>query len=438
MKNMVLWGIQSTVDRTFNVGEDMEKVVGKFISMGLFEKYHPLLNAVQTTGQNRDITINLEPTDPRSLADIRKASDYLQKSRKHRKGRLYRNTEQIGGDPAIAALRAHRLLGGNDGSPLPHVRYVGLLPQSVREFMRRQDPQTRHELEQVFNPANCIEIDAEPETLSIEAQHKIIISYGPGRTVKDLAPNGDFSEYCEKLKRAAGSFAGRVVVAMSIPWPQDLGARMMQAVQNTFPHVGGIFLAIKSFRKETGGALDKERARDVYRLLLPHVDLFSLNETELHDLHTVVLGNMNYQELALPNKLKELDCHAIKVCHSADGAILEVGCDPQRIINSEKFAEKPGEYLQQSLQWAVDGAAYAIDSIEQVGRMASEPMVRIYSSSVGDRSDDLFRVTFLKTVDRLPSGIISAHAPLVGRHLAAVTGVGAMFDGLLLSFLMRD
>jgi hypothetical protein len=130
MKNMVLWGIQSTVDRTFNVGEDMEKVVGKFISMGLFEKYHPLLNAVQTTGQNRDITINLEPTDPRSLADIRKASDYLQKSRKHRKGRLYRNTEQIGGDPAIAALRAHRLLGGMTGVRCPTSVTSGCCPKA--------------------------------------------------------------------------------------------------------------------------------------------------------------------------------------------------------------------------------------------------------------------------------------------------------------------
>ena len=190
MNNIVLWGIQSTVDRTYAVGEDMERVVGGFSKMGLFEKFRQVLDAVQTTGQNRDITINLDPDDPQSLQDLREAREYLQheQTKRRQEGTPYKISEHIGGDPAIAALRAYRLLGGNNASPLPRVRYVGLLPKSVRLFMERQDPQVRQELEQVFDPANCIETEAEPETLSIESQHKIIISYGPGRTVRDLAP----------------------------------------------------------------------------------------------------------------------------------------------------------------------------------------------------------------------------------------------------------
>jgi hypothetical protein len=432
MNNVVLWGIQSTVDRTYFVGEHLEKVVGAFVDMGLFKRSHQVLNAVRTTGQSSDITINLDPDSQEDRQDIQKARKYLDKQR-------YMRTEQIGGDPAIAALRAHRLLGGNEASSLPHIRYVGLLPKSVRDFMKRQSLAVRQNLERVFDPDNCIETDAEPETLAIESQRKIIIAYGPGRTVDDLAPNGDFTEFLAKLKQAAGPIAqGRVVVAVSIPWPLESGARMLAEIRDVFPHIGSIFLAIKSFRTGTGG-LNSERAENVFDLLLPNVQIFSLNETELHDLHTVVVGKKDgFKDISLPNKLKDIDCRAIKVCHSADGAILEVSCDPQRILNSRSFTERPGEFLRDSLQWATDGAAYAIDSVGETGRSASESMVRIYSSSVEDRSEDPFRVTFLKTVEKLPSGIIAAHAPLVARHLAAVTGVGAMFDGLLLSYLMRD
>jgi hypothetical protein len=432
MKNVVLWGIQSTVDRTYYVEKRMQEVLGAFIKMGLFEETHEVLKPLLTGRQVKDNTFNLKLDNPKNREDIQVARKYLQEQG-------YRKTEQIGGDPAIAALRAHHLRGGSDSSPLPHVRYVGLLPASVRDFIRKQGKEARQELEQVFNPDNCVEIDAEPETLAIEAEFKNIFSYGPGRTVNDLAPSGDFTEFLAKLKQAAGRPAqGRVVVAVSIPRPLDSGAAMLAKIRDTFSQTGSIFLAIKSFRTKTG-ELDNKLAQEVSDLLLPKVQVFSLNEAELHDLHTAVVDRKgDYKDISLPNKLKDIDCQAIKVCHSADGAILEASCDPQRILSSRNLTEKPGEFLRESLQLATDGAAYAIDSVGETGRSASESMVRIYSSSVEDRSKDQFRVTFLKTVERLPSGIIASQAPLVARHLAAVTGVGAMFDGLLLSFLMRD
>lgn len=41
-------------------------------------------------------------------------------------------------------------------------------------------------------------------------------------------------------------------------------------------------------------------------------------------------------------------------------------------------------------------------------------------------------------IERLPAGIIAVTAPLVAKRLSTLTGIGAIFDSLLVSFLMRD
>jgi hypothetical protein len=462
----VLWGIQATVDRTYGAGDDIAQLAKRWSDEEIFKdvapELHRFLYAVSTTGLSGDRTFNLPEEDPRSLTAISRIREELEgrpRPSQHAQGasrqqeageqgqttqaatsprRTYVPHEQIGGDPAIGALRAYRLGPGGNSGELPHVEYVGLLPATVADYIRDYKDDCP-ELELVFNQRNCVPLEEHPQTISIESRHKIIISYGPGRRVGYLHRNGDFTDYLAKLRQVAREYEdGRIVVALSIPWPLDLGAELLKAVKHEFRDRGRVFVAVKSFRRG-GTELDAGRAIEVYEKILSQADIISCNETELDDLDTaVVRGDRGYEEIPLPYKLKRLPLKAIKICHAGEGAILQVGCDPQRIVTSGDFADDPGKFLRESLQLATDGATYAIDSIEQEGRMASEPMVRVYSSSIEHRCEDMFRTTFLQTVERMPGGVVAVKAPLVARRLGAVTGAGAMFDALLLSFLMRD
>ena len=438
MRHSVLWGMQATVDRTFRVGDKCAEIAGEWVRMGILKEFHETLRAIGTTGLPRDMNFRV-PKTPDGCEDIKRALAFLQE----RFGKTER--AQIGGNPGISALRGYRLAAGNPQSKLPYVQYVGLYPKSVQEYV--QDSAEREpELRNVFNSETCIRVDAEPRTVAIEGEHKIILAYAPGRDVTDLyqhrggAPaggGGRFDPYVQRLCSAVRDRGdGHVVIALAVPFPLDEGREMMSAIRQEFGHAASIFVGVSSFRSQTG-ELDLARVEEISEKILSHADIISCNETELDDLHTALVGEGVYKDIALPYKLKELPLRAIKMCHSADGAILEVGCNPQTVIKSERFQEKPGEYLTEALRLATDGATYAIDSAT-VGRSASESMVRIYSNSITDRRAELFRATFQKAVERLPGGIVHVPAPFVGRPMGALTGVGAMLDGLFLSFLMRD
>ena len=428
MKNTVLWGIQATVDRTYKVRSRMSQVISYFIEKELFPTYADTLKAILTTGLHKDYNFRLDPNDPLSLKHLDIAVKYLRVNN-------FIEAAQIGGNPGISALRAHRLSVGNPDSSLPQVQYIGLFPESVQEYVAKNssdDPA----LKNVFNAEHCIQTQARPQTVSIEAEHKIILSYGPGRDLNDLFINDTFDKYITKLREASvNQRDGKVVVALSVPWPLDKGKVMLDNIRSEFRDRVSIFVSLAALRKDSG-EVDQERVTKINEHILTNTDIISCNETELHDLHTMVVGGGTFQDIPLVYKLKQLPHKAIKICHSAYGSILDIGCDPQAIINSRQFIEDPGGYLKSALQLATDGATYAFDA--EVGRKASESMVRIYSDSVAGRSVELFRATFLKTVEQLTGGVLAVHSPLVYRPMGALTGVGAMLDGLLVSFLMRD
>jgi hypothetical protein len=281
-----------------------------------------------------------------------------------------------------------------------------------------------------------------PQTLAIETTRKIILAYGPGRDVNYIIQEGmenEFDRYLKIVNEKIVNFPdGVTVIALSIPWPLDRGSKMIHELREKFGDKIKIFIGSSSFRNRRS-RLNVKTTKEIYDKILKKADIniISCNDKELHDLHTVIVGKGAYKDISLAYKLKQIPIEAIKICHSADGAILDLGCNPEKIINSEQFHKDPYGYLEEALRLSVDGATYALDSVE-VGKKANESMIRTYSASVTDRCTELFRTTFLKTVERLPAGIIAIQAPLVVNPLATLTDIGAIFDSLLLSFLMRD
>ena len=318
---------------------------------------------------------------------------------------------------------------------MPAVAYVGLYPKSLAQYIARaKSADTKNLLAAVFR--GRIKIDDEPQSVALEAGKKLIFAYGQGRTVDLLFKGSNFKTYVQEIAQQVDGFKhGTAVVAIGVPFPLQDGVRLLQNLRGEFHDRLKVFIGTSSLRK-TGGALDIPETQRVFELL-KLADIVSFNEVELNDLHTAVVGQGVHADLSLANKLKDLPLRAIKVCHSADGAILDIGCDPGEIIQSEAFKKDPYRYLKEALQLSVDGAAYALDS-SGVGSEANASMIKIYSDSIKDRTSEVFRVTFLKTLERMPGGIVGVEAPLILQRRNVLTGVGAMFDGLLLSYLMQD
>ncbi len=456
MKNVILYGIQTTVDHTFSVGEDITKVAEEWEALdwsSLYDekkdpekrrdlakakaKIKATLQSVKTSGLSRDVSIRLDDANGDAVGFLKTARDKLCSKK-------YPEHLQLGGNPAISALRGWNLASGKKTDTFPHVEYVGLYHDSLANYIRDK-ANDEPGLVQVFKPQNCIKVRKKPITLSAESDKKLFMEYGPGRRVEDLGGGrgADFSGYIGNLKRIFDGIAGqqkegKLIVALAVPFPIEKGGQLIDAIKASSlkEHVK-IFVGVSSFRDGPSLTQDREeRLRLIYDKILVKADIISCNELELHDLHTVLVGGGKYKDIQLALKLKELDLRAMKVCHSSEGAILEVGTDPDAIVTSKQFTEDPGKFLHETLQLATDGATYAMDSLK-AGRSANDSMVRTYSSTIKERADQTFRTTFLRTLERMPGGIVAVQAPLVAKPLAAVTGAGAMFDGLFLSYLMR-
>jgi hypothetical protein len=321
---------------------------------------------------------------------------------------------------------------------IPIVKYGGIHPASLGEFKAKQKssaPAFYAVLQEVFDKALCVEIPEKPMTVALEGQCKIIIAYGKGRTL-DYLQTGDFSGYLKRLAPLISSNPdGKVLFAFpSVLHPLKLGAELLDEIQTTFGDNSLFYFGCSTFRE--GASLNFDRTREIWHLLLKRAHILSMNETELGDLHTVVVGKDTHQDKPLAYKLLELPTDAIKVCHGADGALMDPGPDPGRIINAESFTNGPAAFLEESLRLATDGATYGIAS--PLGHDATEASVRIFSATVPNRNSERFRAAFLNVLESMPPGLIAVHTPVVARSMSALTGVGARFDGLLATFLMRS
>lgn len=485
MENLIIWGIQATVDYRYIVEDDLTTIVGEWADekTGILPQKKKLFDTIAGSGLTEDLKENLQDrlrkisngkdkgkeanlkmgivknrkilskeievkfiknkktgeeekdtvTLPKNKFEvIEDIAEQLDEARKYldEPARNYKWKAELGGNPAIAAVRGYQLKRGVSESKLPKSVYVGLYPDSVKDYvakyLRKEEPDIE---KKVFE--SKIRLKAQPQTVSLESDRKLMLVYGPGRSLLYMDEQMYFKMIKETLKKYKND--GVVFAFMGI-YPESDASKLIGKIKDRYKKAK-IFIGTGSFKKDE--IIDKVLVTETYYKILEKADIVSFNDDELHDLHTVIVGKGARKPISLADKLKELELDAIKVCHSADGAILDLGVNPESVINNKQIREDPYGYLQEALQLSVDGASYVLDSVK-IGRKANETAVRTYSESITKRSKELFNRTFLKTVEHLPGGLVTVYAPLVVHPLATLTGIGAIFDSLLLSFLMRN
>jgi hypothetical protein len=431
MSTVLVWGLQCTLDLSLAAGGRVSAIANGFLEERLFPRFEKELIEIKEGGLSRDYAFRLDDAEGDDPADMERASEYLALA-----GTLRRQVH-IGGNPAVSALRARLLREDGLGQGAwPRSLYGGVLPRTVAEHVEGSiDPILR----EIFLSDMAKRIDERPQTMAIEsASHKLIIDWGRGRTLEPLMDDGTFSSFLDAYESEREARPDdRMVLALSVPHPVHLRAQLIREIRDRFGREITLAIGTSSFRRQ-GGRIDFDGAQNVYDTILQHADIVSMNELELGDLHTAIVGGGQYSDASLAFKIKELDLDAITVCHSGDGAILHLGSRPHELIRNEEFARNPFEFAQDALRFCVDGAAYCIDSRPTVGRRATEAMVRAYSNSVQIRNEHRFESTFRLPDEHLPAGVITVRSPSVTRPLSQLTGVGAMFDGMLFSVLLRD
>lgn len=458
MSNMILWSHQATVDYNFRIGGDIGQVAATLLDdhkdwleenakaemdqgeVGkLDETLLGILQRIRDHGLSADIK--------KDITDYTEMPQKLEAVREWLTAGHYESEVQIGGDPAIAALRGYFLRQGRDDTDLPLVFYAGLVPASVKEAIdARLVP---HEWDEVIRIRE--EVPDKPQSLGLETHdHKLILIYSPGRSIVTLAPEGDFTRFFGLLEGVmAGNPRALAVLAVNAGKPKMVKIKGTDGTEKEVSEMDLLEKMITDVKKEQYGPRvrifvatrvfgdDMAFAKRVFELL-KKADIISANDLEIRTLHTIC--KQAYVDMPLAAKLRELPFEAIKVCHSADGVAMDLGCIPERIITSERFRDDPPDFLEDVLRLSADGATYAMDATAGLGRSANEAMIRIYSRNVRaeNRQSDLFDRTFRNVNEPMPAGMLWVPSPRVVRPLGAVVGLGAIFDGLLLSFLMRD
>jgi hypothetical protein len=353
----------------------------------------------------------------------------------------------VGGNPAISAMRGHLLRSGRDPSEtkLPLCYYAGLYPSSVSAMLESRAEKLPEGTMGAFKVVKSI--NDQPVTIGIETDSaKLMIIYGKGRSLTDLAPTGDFTDFIGKMNSVLeNNKKGLIVLAITTPplnkvesIPNvnnelELCRLMIEAVKERYGERVRVFVSTTHIHED-----DENSARAILDFLtMKGIDIVSMNESEAKCLHTS-FNEGKFKDIPLAYKVRQMPFRAIKLCHSANGVILDLGCVPERIITSQRFRENPAEFLEETLRLSADGATYAMDSMASLGRTANEAMIRIYSKHVDEREDAKFKVTFLNVDEPIPAGMIWESAAKIRHPMQAILGLGAIFDGLLLSFLMRD
>ena len=150
MSNVIIWMHQSTVDYTFRINEpgrlcanilDKLKEANGFKSSDFNKKVIEKLREVQENGLSEDNRVDISKNEDKAeddaiVYDLGILRKYLDEEIKDKNDK----SAQIGGNPAISAIRGHYLRGGreNDETDLPVSFYAGLVPRTVRTELNKQ------------------------------------------------------------------------------------------------------------------------------------------------------------------------------------------------------------------------------------------------------------------------------------------------------------
>jgi hypothetical protein len=311
--------------------------------------------------------------------------------------------ETIGGSPAISAVTAHNLTRNEDH--LAKSAYIGSVPLSLEEVLQNTP------YEHIFS--HGVRNGHRPTTLSFETdRYKLMLSNSEGRNLADLRADGRYTLDVRKFFQAIPY--GPVAIAISglnKGMPREYHEFITWAVSEEPAAI--VFVGTNSFatQMKTG---DYDLVNDYWDVCRMG-DITSLNESELEQLHTAKNGSVNCSRA---ERLRDLNHPGITVCHSAEGAAA---------YTNQRMTPHQRKLLGDALQVAVD----ATSSYYQSGR---EPRtirdVCEYGRSVVRADTD-----FMGCSNRDPH-IVTVNAPVVDRPLGDTTGLGARFDGYLMSIVL--
>lgn len=438
MKNSMIWGTQATVDYPFftlSESQLFREILPRWRANNILTECRDELEKIEYSGMDRDREIEITKNGGNEL---KKAMEDLEKNTANLKRRA-----AVGGSPTISAIRGYNL--GQGLLSLPEVRYIGLYPASVREYV---------EQETKYGPVfeNAIYIDATPLTLSLELKNvKLMLSNREGRKLGILVDKEElFEKYLTQLERIVNQTEetkkGITVVALgglSGGTPEQFG-KLVKAIKGARfeKYKVKLFLGTNAFRgrRDREGKVvetKEELIRKYHEAVISKVDIVSFNDAELTDYYNAMYTPS--EERSLAQKLRDLDLNAIKICHSAEGVILDLNINrPTQIINSEGFNDYPSRFIEEVLQLSSDGTSMNLDRGPEIGWEADMTQVEIYSKHIWARQEAGFTFRFVHPSAELPAGMIGVVAPRIQYPKGIVTGMGAVFDSLLLSFMMRD
>ncbi len=315
---------------------------------------------------------------------------------------------ELGGGPAISAWAASQYWQSPE-DPVYFVGNLARLPDGIAS-------------QGIFRYSQIVGPDS-PRTLALESRSgkfKVMIPYEKGRRLEDV----DWEAFAGRLG-ALGQDAHLIVALGGLnkgsPRTYDrFVSRIREAVDEpTF------FVGTNSFR----GCTSDEIAEYLRMInMSAGARILSFNEAELQQAYTA-LGGGNARTCA--EMLLELDSLCLKkgitpaipqakICHAPEGAIL--------YGNGTRTAKN----LQEELQRSVDATSYRYET----GTIPRADDIPLLSDGYETRRQLEQFIDRFGSPHELPQrGIISAIAPHIDNPAGSTTGLGATFDGLLLSYL---
>jgi hypothetical protein len=301
------------------------------------------------------------------------------------------------------------------------------LPKPVQNYIAG-----KKELEEMC--VFALRVEKYPGTLSLEIPpYKIMLASSEGRKLDEFDQN-KFITNLKTIVEKHGPENTILAIGGLNSDPAKKYVDLIQKVKKEFPELK-IFIGTNSFAKKSPEEIKK------YWEVLCLGDIISFNDEELKTIYDAVYSP---RSIPLARKLKELEHPGIKICHAAEGAILDPGYYPEKIIGNpiidnpkagQELLVNPKEFLERILTLAADGATYIYERSKKLG-YPSYRAIQIYSQNIRCRWEDGFRVKFVYPDNALTNGLLGVAAAKVDYSLGRQTGTGAFFDAGIVSYLL--
>jgi len=402
-KASVAWGTQATMDYKVQVNDkELIKAVNSCSEiLGISKSDREQLKKIEERGLTSDIEITL---DGEILKEV--IEDFI-KSKGKNLGLENKVTNiEIGGSPAISAMTG-LFLALNLG--MPETSYFGNYPLSVQEYVKTSD----ESLKNLFR--NGLRNEKLPGTLSFEWKpYKLMIAEKAGRKLELLKTNGEYNPTLPKSEELLVAIGG-----LNKGEPDQYIA-LIKEIKKQRPNAN-IFIGTNSFQSffDKGEVGKLEKYVDVLR----EGDIISMNEAELNQIYQAIYDRKD--GLNRTDKLWRLNLKGLGIVHSHAGSIFYLGTGMKKNL---------GDVLETIIKRATFSATYYYEkghhpqSFEDIAEYLNEtdtrPNISGYQKDFGLDGVDGYKMR----------NII---APFVNPETAksTITGLGAVFDGYLASFL---